>query len=88
MARTRSQGSHIPWLAADPGPRLGTLKTRRVLPHVLRQDEMAAMLTGLDTATQQAGPPAQAAKRRPTNSGRQISAAQKLRRAPSSPGST
>ena len=48
------------WLAADPGPRLGTLKTRRVLPHVLRQDEMAAMLTGLDKATQQAGPPAQA----------------------------
>ena len=32
------------WLAADPGPRLGTLKTRRVLPHVLRQDEMEAVL--------------------------------------------
>jgi len=42
------------WLAADPGPRLGTLKTRRVLPHVLRQDEMAAILTGLDKATRQA----------------------------------
>jgi integrase/recombinase XerC len=39
------------WLTADPGPQLGTLKTRRVLPHVLRQDEMAAVLTGLDRAT-------------------------------------
>src|SRR5436190_11551976 len=48
------------WLAADPGPRLGTLKTRRVLPHVLRQDEMAAMLTGLDKATRQAGAATQA----------------------------
>jgi integrase/recombinase XerC len=35
------------WLATDPGPRLGTLKTRRTLPHVLRQDEMRAVL---DTA--------------------------------------
>jgi len=26
------------WLATDPGPQLGTLKTRRTLPHVLRQD--------------------------------------------------
>jgi integrase/recombinase XerC len=42
------------WLAADPGPQLGTLKTRRVLPHVLRQDEMAAVLTGLNQATQPA----------------------------------
>ena len=42
------------WLATDPGPQLGTLKTRRVLPHVLRQDEMAAMLTGLDQAARQA----------------------------------
>ncbi len=42
------------WLAIDPGPRLGTLKTRRVLPHVLRQDEMAAMLAGLDQAARQA----------------------------------
>ncbi len=39
------------WLAADPGPKLGTLKTRRVLPHVLRQDEMAAVLAGLDKGT-------------------------------------
>jgi integrase/recombinase XerC len=42
------------WLATDPGPQLGTLKTRRVLPHVLRQDEMAAMLAGLDRAARQA----------------------------------
>jgi integrase/recombinase XerC len=42
------------WLAVDPGPRLGTLKTRRVLPHVLRQDEMKALLTGLDTAGRRA----------------------------------
>jgi integrase/recombinase XerC len=48
------------WLAADPGPRLGTLKTRRVLPHVLRQDEMAAILAGLDKATCPPGPPASA----------------------------
>ncbi len=38
------------WLATDPGPQLGTLKTRRALPHVLRQDEMRAVLTGLDQA--------------------------------------
>ena len=42
------------WLTNDPGPRLGTLKTRRVLPHVLRQDEMAAVLTGLDKTTRPA----------------------------------
>ena len=42
------------WLATDPGPRLGTLKTRRALPHVLRQDEMAAVLAGLDKAGRQA----------------------------------
>ena len=42
------------WLATDPGPRLGTLKTSRVLPHVLRQDEIKAVLTGLDAAGQQA----------------------------------
>ena len=38
------------WLATDPGSRLGTLKTRRALPHVLRQDEMAAVLAGLEKA--------------------------------------
>jgi integrase/recombinase XerC len=32
------------WLATDPGPRLGTLRTRRTLPQVLRQDEMRAVL--------------------------------------------
>src|SRR5271165_4971027 len=42
------------WLAADPGSRLGTLKTRRALPHILRQDEMAAVLAGLDKARRQA----------------------------------
>jgi integrase/recombinase XerC len=44
------------WLATDPGPQLGTLKTRRTLPHVLRQDEMR---TVLDTANRaaQAGTP-------------------------------
>ena len=34
------------WLAADPGPLLGTPKTHRALPHVLRQDEMTAVLDG------------------------------------------
>jgi integrase/recombinase XerC len=42
------------WLTADPGPQLGTLKTRRTLPHVLRQDELRAVLTGLDTAAERA----------------------------------
>ncbi len=39
------------WLATDPGPRLGTLKARRTLPHVLRPDEMRAVL---DTAARRA----------------------------------
>jgi integrase/recombinase XerC len=39
------------WLATDPGPQLGTPKTRRTLPHVLRQDEMRAVL---ETAARQA----------------------------------
>jgi integrase/recombinase XerC len=43
------------WLAVDPGPQLGTLKTRRALPHVLRQDEMKAVLASLDAAARQAG---------------------------------
>jgi integrase/recombinase XerC len=38
------------WLATDPGPQLGALKTRRTLPHVLPRDEMADVLTGLDQA--------------------------------------
>ena len=32
------------WLAIDPGPQLGTPKARRVLPQVLRQDEMSQVL--------------------------------------------
>jgi integrase/recombinase XerC len=56
---------HRGWLATDPGPRLGTLKTRRALPHVLRQDEMAAVLAGLDTA----GRRAEAAARTDTGTG-------------------
>jgi integrase/recombinase XerC len=43
------------WLPADPGPQLGTLKAHRTLPHVLRQDEMRAVLTSLDTAAERAG---------------------------------
>ena len=42
------------WLASDPGPRLGTLKTRRDLPHILRKDEMATVLGSLDAAGRQA----------------------------------
>ena len=42
------------WLAIDPGPQLGTLKTRRTLPHVLRQDEMEAVLADLDAAGRRA----------------------------------
>jgi integrase/recombinase XerC len=32
------------WLAADPGPLLGTPRARRVLPQVLRRDEMNTVL--------------------------------------------
>lgn len=32
------------WLATDPGPRLGTPKARRVLPRVLRREEMNTVL--------------------------------------------
>jgi integrase/recombinase XerC len=38
------------WLATDPGPQLGTLKTRRTLPHVLRKEDMEAVLADLDAA--------------------------------------
>jgi integrase/recombinase XerC len=52
------------WLATDPGPHLGTLKTRRSLPHVLRQDEMRAVLDAAarhaEAAARHAEPPAQA----------------------------
>src|ERR1700729_1739429 len=39
-AFARRQG----WLAVDPGPQLGTPKARRVLPQVLRRDEMSRAL--------------------------------------------
>jgi integrase/recombinase XerC len=32
------------WLAVDPGPQLGTPKTRRALPQVLRREEMDSVL--------------------------------------------
>lgn len=35
------------WLPVDPGPLLGTPSTRRSLPTVLRQDEVAAVLASL-----------------------------------------
>ena len=49
------------WLAADPGPRLATLKARRTLPHVLRQDEMRAVLDTAARRAEAAGPDQQAA---------------------------
>jgi integrase/recombinase XerC len=51
------------WLATDPGPRLGTLKTRRTLPHVLRQDEMRTVLDAqaAAAAAQPGTPPAEQA---------------------------
>ena len=36
------------WLAADPGPQLGTPKAHRVLPQVLRRDEMNSVLAGCE----------------------------------------
>jgi integrase/recombinase XerC len=45
------------WLATDPGPKLGTLKTRRTLPHVLRQDEIRAVLDTANRAAHVAAPP-------------------------------
>jgi integrase/recombinase XerC len=63
------------WLEADPGPGLGTPKVRRGLPHVLRQDEMRAVLDGLG-----AGARAQPAlRRRPAEAGRRAEAAVALR---------
>ena len=46
------------WLATDPGPQLGTLKTRRTLPHVLRQDEMRSVLDTANRAAQAGTPQA------------------------------
>jgi integrase/recombinase XerC len=45
------------WLATDPGPQLGTLKTRRTLPHVLRQDEMKTVLDAVERRAAAANPP-------------------------------
>ena len=36
------------WLAADPGPRLGTPKSRRTLPRVLRREEINLVLAGCE----------------------------------------
>ncbi len=66
------------WLATDPGSRLGTLKARRALPHVLRQDEMAAVLAGLDKAGRQAEA-ATAASRPADTAGQATEAAVALR---------
>ena len=58
-AYARRQG----WLAADPGPQLGTPKAHRVLPQVLRQDEMDRVLTESQDRAQResaAGEPAAA----------------------------
>jgi integrase/recombinase XerC len=54
-ARTFTAFAHRQgWLATDPGPQLGTLKTRRTLPHILRQDEMESVLADLDAAGRRA----------------------------------
>jgi len=54
-ARTFTTFAHRQgWLATDPGPQLGTLKTRRTLPHILRQDEMESILADLDAAGRRA----------------------------------
>jgi integrase/recombinase XerC len=57
------------WLPTDPGPQLGTLKTRRVLPHVLRREEMQVVLDGLDAA----------GRRAEAGAGQQVEAAVALR---------
>src|SRR5580698_8287090 len=46
------------WLATDPGPQLGTLKTRRTLPYVLRQDEMRSVLDTANRAAEAGTPQA------------------------------
>jgi integrase/recombinase XerC len=44
-ARTFTAFAHSRgWLARDPGPLLGTARPHRTLPHVLRQQEMSAVL--------------------------------------------
>ena len=47
-AFARRQG----WLAADPGPQLGTPRARRVLPQVLRRDEMSQVLADCEDRAQ------------------------------------
>jgi integrase/recombinase XerC len=47
-AFARRQG----WLAVDPGPQLGTPKARRVLPQVLRRDEMSRVLADCEDRAQ------------------------------------
>jgi integrase/recombinase XerC len=53
------------WLASDPGPQLGTLRTRRALPHVLRKDEIETVLDVVgrqaETAAQRTPPEVDAA---------------------------
>jgi integrase/recombinase XerC len=40
------------WLAVDPGPQLGTPKAHRVLPQVLRRDEMSRVLAACEDRAQ------------------------------------
>jgi integrase/recombinase XerC len=40
------------WLAVDPGPQLGTPKARRVLPQVLRREEINAVLADCEDRAQ------------------------------------
>ena len=47
-AFARRQG----WLAVDPGPQLGTPKAHRVLPRVLRQEEMSRVLAACEDRAQ------------------------------------
>src|SRR6202167_61442 len=56
-ARTSTALGHgCGWLAVAPAPRLGTLKPRRTLPHVLRQDEMRTVLDTANRAAQVGAP--------------------------------
>jgi integrase/recombinase XerC len=57
-ARTFTAFAHSRgWLARDPGPLLGTARPHRTLPHVLRQQEMSAVLAAAAAgAASPAGP--------------------------------
>ena len=70
------------WLAIDPGPQLGTLTTRRALPHVLRQDEIRAVL---DAAGQRADRPARRQSMRPAQRGTRQPRRRTKRRSPKRP---